>query len=255
MHVLHIRPPLVDGGPSRRGLDRYNRRSFAKKCIRCRISDAEHDSSYTTEYNWQSLSEGTLEEALVVWQEKTSPNVVVEVVRDQDVREASKIIAKGFYKAPVFGFFDAFFLHLFEDEVLDIVLSARCERAKDEFAVLVAREEHDAPIIGVVQVSHQTDGDVIQNLPSEVQSYAYISSMAVLPEKRRKGIGSTLLSAAEFVAWIWAKGEIVLNVYENNTAARELYRYCGYEEISMRSNNIFGMLSNEPDILLMRRRW
>ena len=189
------------------------------------------------------------------WQEKTSTSVIVEMVRHQDVKEASKIIAKVFYKASFFAFADAFFLHLLEDEVCDGILGARQHLDEDEFAILVAREGRDGPIIGVVQVSLQTEDDVIQNLPSGAQSYVYISNMAVLPEMRRKGIGSALLSAAEFVGWLWAEHEIVLKVYEDNTAAREFYAQCGYEEIPIRSKDILGMLFAVPKVLLMRRQW
>jgi ribosomal protein S18 acetylase RimI-like enzyme len=59
--------------------------------------------------------------------------------------------------------------------------------------------------------------------------HAHIFLLYVIPEHRRKGIGSALMRHAE--DWARARGDrqIGLQVFQSNQAARSLYHQLGYQ--------------------------
>jgi len=59
---------------------------------------------------------------------------------------------------------------------------------------------------------------------------AELLNLAVDPAFRRRGVGRALLAALETAA----SGTIFLEVAENNTPARVLYRSAGWEEVALR---------------------
>lgn len=73
----------------------------------------------------------------------------------------------------------------------------------------------------------QDEHDVLQHLPKGVETYAYISSMAVASHMRRSGLGTALLQAAEQQAVLWGQQLLALHVYETNDAAIKLYESHG----------------------------
>ncbi len=71
---------------------------------------------------------------------------------------------------------------------------------------------------------------MLEDLPDEVTGMpqAFIAYMAVEPDARRRGVGATLLAAAEERARARGLGVVSLMVTEENAAARELYAQAGY---------------------------
>ncbi len=58
----------------------------------------------------------------------------------------------------------------------------------------------------------------------------YIADVAVAAGFRRRGVARALLTHGEKVARFWGKRRLVLDVGEENEAARQLYRQLGYTE-------------------------
>ncbi len=79
---------------------------------------------------------------------------------------------------------------------------------------------------------------------------AHISTLAVAPDDRRRGIGRTLLRAA----WISARAEgaqqMTLEVRASNHAAQDLYRSLGFSEVGRRRRYY---QDNLEDAVLMTR--
>ena len=64
-----------------------------------------------------------------------------------------------------------------------------------------------------------------------------ILKIAVHPDARRRGVGGALTEAAIRTAQqLHGTERVFLEVRESNTAAREMYRGCGFEEIGIRRN-------------------
>jgi ribosomal protein S18 acetylase RimI-like enzyme len=82
-------------------------------------------------------------------------------------------------------------------------------------------------ILGVIEVGVQDELDVLQHMPRGMETYAYISSMAVASHVRRCGIGAALLQAAEQQAALWGQQLLALHVYETNDRAIKLYESHG----------------------------
>lgn len=74
-------------------------------------------------------------------------------------------------------------------------------------------------------------GNVIDQVQGD--RYAHIFILYVLPEHRRRGIGTALMRCAE--SWARARGDrqIGLQVYQNNKAALALYQHLGYQSESL----------------------
>jgi ribosomal-protein-alanine N-acetyltransferase len=77
---------------------------------------------------------------------------------------------------------------------------------------------------------------------------AEILTMAVLPEKRRRGIGRTLLAAGMREAASRGASALFLEVSISNQAARDLYRAAGFAEVGRRPR----YYSDGADALVMR---
>jgi ribosomal protein S18 acetylase RimI-like enzyme len=77
----------------------------------------------------------------------------------------------------------------------------------------------------------QATSEVTRHLPGDTSSYVYISSMAVLPTLRRKGIARAMLAAAEQQARLWQVPFLALHVYVNNPTACRLYESCGFQVV------------------------
>ena len=77
--------------------------------------------------------------------------------------------------------------------------------------------------------------------------------IAVEPRRRGQGIGRLLLETACTDAWRRGAGEIFLEVRENNTPARALYRQSGFVEVGRRANYYTGSNGQRFAAITMRR--
>lgn len=202
--------------------------------------------------SWNTLSQLPLAEALQEWKMHYEIEYSVEVLKPKYIKQTSQTLTEVFGTPSAIPFLDGFFQYLFRADIISGIQANIHYRPQDDYAVLVVWDESKEKVIGTVQISRQSESDVLEQLPADDSSYAYISSMAVVNYSRRSGIGRVLLSAAEFIAWVWGENEIVLQVHEENEAACGLYKQQGYEEIS-RDGKWKSML--RPCTLLMRKQW
>ncbi len=88
--------------------------------------------------------------------------------------------------------------------------------------LLIAESELDGPLGFVL---------MLDDLPDEVTGMpqGFVAYMAVDPEARRRGVGTSLLAAAEDAARAKGLPFVALMVTEDNVAARELYALSGYQ--------------------------
>lgn len=96
------------------------------------------------------------------------------------------------------------------------------DRTPDNQQVFVAADDHDAPL-GYVWVLTLTDFD--SHLP-----HGHIAGVAVAPHAGGKGIGRTLVEAAEVWCQSRQVGEVTLHCYIGNEKAHSLYLHLGYED-------------------------
>ena len=59
----------------------------------------------------------------------------------------------------------------------------------------------------------------------------YLTSMAVLPDRQRKGIGRECLEEARRIAKEWPGDAIRLDAFDAEAGAGEFYRKCGFREV------------------------
>jgi GNAT superfamily N-acetyltransferase len=59
----------------------------------------------------------------------------------------------------------------------------------------------------------------------------YLTSMAVVPARQRKGIGRACLEVARELAVAWPADAIRLDAYDAVAGAGEFYHRCGYKEV------------------------
>lgn len=66
---------------------------------------------------------------------------------------------------------------------------------------------------------------------STARSQVFLKNLFVLPEQRRRGIARKLVEGAEAFAKKERAGVLCLQVDRKNSAARELYYSCGFEDV------------------------
>lgn len=94
--------------------------------------------------------------------------------------------------------------------------------SKDGTSILLVAREPDEGIVGFVWLS-----DRKTNFLDEVK--AFVSGIYVAPDRRRHGIGESLMNAA--TEWAISRGHkrMLLNVAAHNDPAIELYRELGFD--------------------------
>lgn len=156
-------------------------------------------------------------------------------ITEKDVLSVSRLQAESFHEPVPLGFLDSFAYKFFAAEVLDALRQKMKDLNREGYTVLVAEPVESGPaggpVMGVVEVSVQEDVDVLSRLPVSIPRYGYISSMAVRPSIRRKGVAQTLMEAAELQAAEWEQEHLALHVHEDNVAAVRLYQQCGFQEV------------------------
>jgi ribosomal-protein-alanine N-acetyltransferase len=88
----------------------------------------------------------------------------------------------------------------------------------------------------VVRLKAVVDGDMVGFIAGDVRPghrLAWIATLAVLPEYRRRGIGRTLLQTCEEQLKV---AQIRLNVRASNQAAVHLYKEAGYQKTGLWKN-------------------
>jgi ribosomal-protein-alanine N-acetyltransferase len=81
---------------------------------------------------------------------------------------------------------------------------------------------------------------------------AELLTLAVVPEARRRGVGTALVAAAGAAARARGAASMHLEVAEANVAARALYARLGYEEVGRRPGYYPGAVG-AIDAIVMRR--
>jgi ribosomal protein S18 acetylase RimI-like enzyme len=89
--------------------------------------------------------------------------------------------------------------------------------------------EHEGQIVGLLKIAIQKTRDIPILVP---RCYAEIDTLAVAKQYHRRGIGRTLMEAAE--RWASERGvdQIELSVWEFNEQARAFYAALGYRTAS-----------------------
>lgn len=77
----------------------------------------------------------------------------------------------------------------------------------------------------------QAQGGRWQRDISTTRSQVFLKNLFVLPEQRRRGIARKLVEGAEAFARKERAGVLCLQVDRKNSAARELYYSCGFEDV------------------------
>lgn len=85
-----------------------------------------------------------------------------------------------------------------------------------------------------------------------VAAESEILTLAVVPEARRKGVGSGLVAAAGAAALLRGSGSMLLEVAETNAAARALYVKLGFEPVGRRGGYYAGA-GAATDAIVLRR--
>lgn len=151
-------------------------------------------------------------------------------IRQPDALTVAALQAASFHERSSIPFIDGFSFKFFQAEVLDALRKKMATIDDDSFVMLVA-EDSNGRTVGIIEVARMQDPAVARCLvPSAPNGqYAYISSMAVSPEVRRKGVATALLSGAEDVGRFWSL-PLALHVYEANSTAIACYTACGYSQ-------------------------
>ena len=109
--------------------------------------------------------------------------------------------------------------------------------SNDRVCFLVARDSVTSALLGFVIAWH-------------VENEGELANLAVAPEHRRTGIGAALLEAVTTDALGRGTSELYLEVRESNSAARQLYRAAGFEEVGRRKRYY---RRPDEDALILRR--
>ena len=107
-------------------------------------------------------------------------------------------------------------------------------------------------LVGTLEIGmRRTSSASRPDYPAEKSRSPYIANLAVLPDWRRKGVATKLLSGAEGVAASWGSDRIFLHVLETNKAAQRLYLNAGYR-IQGRSATAWNYFGTPREILLYK---
>ncbi|KAL0039854.1 hypothetical protein WJX77_010005 [Trebouxia sp. C0004] len=163
------------------------------------------------------------------------PEWQVQVTQSWDavrrLGEVSSLATDVFYDNQGFEPLVNFSKIIYKSELL-IRLGWRLAKPNKASCFLIAQpavESHDCKgLAGMLELSIQAD---ISPLFNNSRQVAVVTTMAVLPEMQRQGIGTALLEAAQ----CWAASRdvrvIALFVYRDNYTAIRLYERVGFERV------------------------
>eukprot|EP01026_Neomeris_dumetosa_P062566 TRINITY_DN5921_c0_g2_i1.p1 TRINITY_DN5921_c0_g2~~TRINITY_DN5921_c0_g2_i1.p1 ORF type:complete len:247 (-),score=38.01 TRINITY_DN5921_c0_g2_i1:181-921(-) len=178
----------------------------------------------------------------------------VEMLEEKDIPTIAEIQALSFHEPPKLKFMEEISFVTFKAEVLDVMRRKFESSKSDGFYILVAKEGED--VIGVVELDIREDGEFfLQFAQSDelfgVSKFAYICSMAVRPDMRRKGVARALLNAIEALAESQGQSVFVLQVFEDNQEAINLYTSSGYSLLS-KEEGLFGWLRGRRKLTMVK---
>lgn len=76
--------------------------------------------------------------------------------------------------------------------------------------------------------------------------YGHLSGLAVATDHRRRGVGTSLLKAAEGYVYAWGCDRLELTSSRSRTAAHDFYRRQGYEETSHHHARYVRLFDRDP---------
>lgn len=154
-----------------------------------------------------------------------SSRFLVRAIRQQDLSEVSEILTASFHLQPEFmrWLIPIMRMGIYED------LRNRIRSAPPNYVCLVAldttyKEGQEGCLVGTAEVGLRSTSP----WQTRASQYAYLSNLAVHPEKRRKGAAQQLLAACDRVVLDWGFQDIYLHVLESNHQARQLYLKSNY---------------------------
>lgn len=185
------------------------------------------------------------------------------VEEKNEMKKVAQIQAQAFH-VPAF-FFDDFFFHFFQADVLSGLYYRLRNSPPDRYACLVAEpaKEGDGTLmkpqkryqqlVGVVDVTVLRDNDVLRHLQG-ADEYLYVSGIAVAHNFRRQKVATVLLKACEVISVLWGYEYLVLRAYEDDRGARALYTNAGYQLVSGDPSwvTLFG---RKRRVLMIKRLW
>ncbi|KAJ0969408.1 hypothetical protein J5N97_022285 [Dioscorea zingiberensis] len=155
---------------------------------------------------------------------------------EKEMRSVAHVQAEAFHLPVVL--FNNLFFEFFKAEVLAALIYKIRNSPPDRYACLVAEsvDANDAEraaemgLVGVVDVTVQRDEDVLKHLQG-VEEYLYVSGIGVLKKFRRQRVATALLQACDKLAILWGFNSLALRVYEDDSAAQNLYANAGYKVV------------------------
>ncbi|KAL4184018.1 hypothetical protein AMTRI_Chr11g101240 [Amborella trichopoda] len=153
---------------------------------------------------------------------------------ENEMRRVAEVQAKAFH-VPM-PFFNDFFFHLFEADVLAGLFYKIRNSAPNRYACLVAEPEvasstSQRRLVGVVDVTVWRDEAVLRYLEG-AEEYLYVSGIAVVTGFRRRKVATALLKACDVLSRLWGFECLALRAYEDDAGARTLYSNAGYKVVS-----------------------
>jgi len=155
-----------------------------------------------------------------------------------DLSGVAAILADSFHSPQgMFGWaYPLLRLGIYED------LRNRLRSASPQHVCLIATV--DGELAGTVEIGLRS------SQPWHKSSCAYLSNLAVHPERRRQGVAGQLLLNCEQAVLSWGFQDLYLHVLENNYQARQLYCKLGYRLHSLDFNWSAWLLGRPRQLLL-----
>ena len=187
-----------------------------------------------------------------------------------EVRRVVALQAEAFHTPAPLPLLDGFARDFFKAEVLSEMQKKLRYNPTDLFLSLVLEEASAAAaevrgsssssssssskrpaVVGAVELSYISEPQILQHLEPGTEAFCYIASMMVAPDLQRRGGAVALLAAAERAAAAWDETQALLQVYQDNAGAVQLYRRQGYEVVHAQKPALW---VSRPRFL-MRKRW
>lgn len=168
--------------------------------------------------------------------------------KDRDISEIATTIISSFYQDS--GIFVWLYplLKFTVSEDLRYRLRSSIPLYQCLVATLTDNDNNTEPfVVGTIEVSLKV------SFWSPNPQYPYISNLAVKNTYRRQGIGKSLLTKCEQLAYSWGYDGVQLHVLESNNSARRLYQKNGYQIIK-KETHWNGFFSPNSTRLLLRKK-